>query len=362
VPIYRTKGGTGHVFVVAWTESGERLRKSFRDPADAKTHAAKVAKHLASFGGTSLLLTGEQLLAYRRALGLLGNVPVDVAVSEWAEGKAKRREEAKAQEVDVADIVREMLSAKVQAGRSHAHIRDLRYRLERFADAFHCPLAAVTPSQVSEWLLKLKQSPRSRNNFLTAARSLVRFAERRGHVPKGRVDLLGVERADSPPSEVAVYTPDELARMIAAAREDFLPFVAIGALAGLRAAELCRLNWDEIGDEHITVSAAKAKTRSRRLVPICPALSALLKPYRGKEGKVVPMEGIERLQKLTAQAARVDRKKNGLRHSFGTYRVALLKNESQVALEMGNSPAMLFANYRGLATPDAAERWFSVGT
>jgi integrase len=330
------------------------------DPADAKTHASKVAKHLASFGGTSLLLTGEQLLAYRRAIEILGDVPVDVAVGEWAAGKAKRREEAKAQEVDVADIVREMLSAKDQAGRSHAHVRDLRHRLERFADAFHCPLASVTPAQVSEWLLKLKLAPRSRNNFLTAVRSLVRFAERRGHVQKGRVDLLGVERAESPPSEVSIYAPEELGRLVAASREDFLPFVAIGALAGLRTAELCRLDWHEVNEDYIMVAALKAKTRSRRLVPVCPALSALLRPYRGMEGKVVPMENVERLQALTAQAARVDRKKNGLRHSYGTYRLALVKNEAQVALEMGNSPAMLFSNYRGLSTSDAAQRWFSV--
>jgi hypothetical protein len=31
-----------------------------------------------------------------------------------------------------------------------------------------------------------------------------------------------------------------------------------------------------------------------------------------------------------------------------------------VALEMGNSPRKLFTNYRQLATPAQAEKWFSV--
>ena len=51
---------------------------------------------------------------------------------------------------------------------------------------------------------------------------------------------------------------------------------------------------------------------------------------------------------------------NGLRHSFASYRLAIVQSADQVALEMGNSPKKLFTNYRELATPAQAERWFSV--
>ena len=53
-------------------------------------------------------------------------------------------------------------------------------------------------------------------------------------------------------------------------------------------------------------------------------------------------------------------KHNGLRHSFISYRVAVIKNVAQVALEAGNSPAMIFSNYRELVTPQDAKAWFGI--
>jgi hypothetical protein len=53
-------------------------------------------------------------------------------------------------------------------------------------------------------------------------------------------------------------------------------------------------------------------------------------------------------------------KHNGLRHSFISYRVAAIKNVAQVALEAGNSPAMIFSNYRELVTPRDARAWLAI--
>ena len=48
-----------------------------------------------------------------------------------------------------------------------------------------------------------------------------------------------------------------------------VPFLAIGACAGLRHAEILRFDWADVdlAGGHIEVKAAKAKTASRRLVP-----------------------------------------------------------------------------------------------
>jgi hypothetical protein len=47
-------------------------------------------------------------------------------------------------------------------------------------------------------------------------------------------------------------------------------------------------------------------------------------------------------------------KRNALRHSFISYRVA------QVALEAGNSPQIIFSNYRELVKPADAVKWFGL--
>jgi integrase len=74
------------------------------------------------------------------------------------------------------------------------------------------------------------------------------------------------------------------------AKEDdsLKPFLAPEAFAGLRMAELQRLEWSEIDLNRgfITVAAHKAKTRQRRLVPIADNLKEWLKPYAKANGPV----------------------------------------------------------------------------
>lgn len=53
-------------------------------------------------------------------------------------------------------------------------------------------------------------------------------------------------------------------------------------------------------------------------------------------------------------------KKNGLRHSYISYRVADIQNVNQTALESGNSPAIIFRHYRELVRPADAKKWFGI--
>ena len=53
-------------------------------------------------------------------------------------------------------------------------------------------------------------------------------------------------------------------------------------------------------------------------------------------------------------------KKNALRHSFISYRVADIQNVNQVALEAGNSAAILFKHYRELVRAEEAKKWFGI--
>ncbi len=39
--------------------------------------------------------------------------------------------------------------------------------------------------------------------------------------------------------------------------------------------------------------------------------------------------------------------------------MAIVQNEQQVALEMGNTPGMVFAHYRAIAKREIAEKWFA---
>ena len=94
-----------------------------------------------------------------------------------------------------------------------------------------------------------------------------------------------------------------------------------------------------------------------------PNLVAWLKKAVKPSGPVTPLARPEKTASEVI-AAKLDPaipwKRNGLRHSYCTYRYAILQNEHQVSAEMGNSPAMIFANYRALATKEQAEEWFAI--
>jgi integrase len=85
-------------------------------------------------------------------------------------------------------------------------------------------------------------------------------------------------------------SPGELARLLAAAPDSFKPVLAIQAFAGLRSAEVMRLDWQNVklARGHIEITAANAKTASRRIVPILPNLAAWLKDAAKKSGKIFP--------------------------------------------------------------------------
>ena len=194
---------------------------------------------------------------------------------------------------------------------------------------------------------------------------LCAYAKRRGYLPKDWDELDRLEKVKvKNGGNVAIFTPDEMAKLLSAATPEFLPALAIGAYAGLRTAEVERLDWREVhfAERFIEVTAGKAKTASRRIVPISDNLAAWLAPHVKPTGNVWGGGKITicNVQGDTSKAAGVPWKKNALRHSFCSYRLAENKNAAQVALEAGNSPQMIFQHYRQLVTEAEATRWFAI--
>lgn len=53
-------------------------------------------------------------------------------------------------------------------------------------------------------------------------------------------------------------------------------------------------------------------------------------------------------------------KKDGWRHSYASYRLALTQNAHALAEEMGNSVHMIRTHYLDLKHEDEAQKWFQV--
>src|SRR4030095_15728136 len=100
-------------------------------------------------------------------------------------------------------------------------------------------------------------------------------------------------------------------------------------------AEIKRLHWGEIDRQRgfIEVKAEKAKTAKRRIIRIQPNLAQWLAPYGAMSGAVVPTNSRKKLDAVRKAAGLKYWSKNGLRHSFASYRLAATNNAAGVAAE-----------------------------
>lgn len=260
--------------------------------------------------------------------------------------------------VDVA--VRELLRAREMDGCSKRYLGDLRVRLERFGTDFDCQtLASISSRDIDDWLRALPVGGVTRNSFRRRLSTLFTYARKRGYVQANPVE--DVERAKERHSPVGILTVEETERLLRNAQPEMVPCWAVGAFAGLRTAEIQRLSWDEIdlSAGFVEVKAEKSKTANRRLVTIQPNLQKWLAPLRKSNGPVTPTNFQSRAKHDRDRAGlRRQWPNNALRHSFASYHLAAFNDAAKLALEMGNSPRIIFVHYRELVRPsDAAQYW-----
>jgi integrase len=208
----------------------------------------------------------------------------------------------------------------------------------------------------------------TRRNYLKTMRAFIAHAVRQRWLAKDwNEDMAAIAMPGNGHGPIHLFTPDEMARLLVAAQAivpALVPYLAVGGFAGLRAAEMDRLDWAHVDFEqgHVEVPAKAAKVKGRRrLVPMTDNLRAWLAPVAEEKGKLTPPP--TRLQQLFRKVtgkAGVSWKKNALRHSFISYRCAVTNNVAQVAYEAGNSPAIIHTDYLNCRPEREALAWFAV--
>jgi integrase len=383
VKMYRTPEGRYPGFTLAWREGNERKRKKFADYAEAKKEAGSIAEKINHGENAALKLTNEDRSTYVSCCDLVDplGIHLETAVREYVEIRkilggrdpvtaaryyVKTHPDNTASK-KVAEVAAEFLAEKENHKKSNDYIVDCRYRHGAFAKSFGCDIADVTGDQINEFLDALKLSDRSRNNFRLSIGTLFEFAREKKYIPRDWDGMDTVKKINGDDDgEIVIFKPEELKAFLARARVEMIPFLAIGAFSGLRSAEIARLTWEEVFDRpgNIEVKAKKAKTRSRRLVPIQANLAKWLEPFKDKKGPVMPFTDIglqiREMCENQGDLPALKWKRNALRHSFISYRLAEVKSAAQVALEAGNSENMVFKNYREIVSPEAAHAWFSI--
>ncbi len=205
--------------------------------------------------------------------------------------------------------------------------------------------------------------PQSRRNFATVASGLFEFHRKRGAILENPCRDLDREKVRK--GDVTFWTPQEAAAILDRLDPAAVPAFVVSLFAGCRTAEVLRLTWAavDLAAGHVAVGGAVAKTQSRRLAPLPDNARAWLGQFVGAPDARLFDGDPGQFAKLVTQAcadAGVRRLANGARHSSVTYRVAVCGDVARVALESGNSPAVVHAHYRGLATAADAKAFFGL--
>jgi integrase len=380
VKLYTFRRGERSIYSLNNYVSGKRQVRQFSDYGEAKREAQSIARRLEEGQRKVFNLTDDDAATYVRALGYLKSTghALDFVVKEYADareilgGQASlieaarfwKKLNAKVKPKLIPEIVQELLASR--AKKSERHVRDLRERLGRFARDNNGYIANLTHNEVAIWLRELGLSGRSHDNFRQAIILLFRFAQKWSYLPEGKTEADKVEpMGNDSDGEIEIFTVDEMTRLLKAATNDVLPYLALGAFAGIRTAEIVRLDWQEINFEtgYIEIKKSKAKTKGRRLITMQPNLVEWLKKARKRSGPVTPLARPEKTASEVVGAKlepALEWKRNGLRHSYCSYRMAITQDENIVSAEMGNSAQMIYANYRQLVTREQAQAWFSI--
>ena len=208
---------------------------------------------------------------------------------------------------------------------------------------------------------------KSKNHLRSIVRAFLGWCMRKDYLPQNHRLLeatsMGMQMTND--GDTDFYRPDELQALLNAADDAMRPIIALQGLAGVRLQEAQRLTWQDVFGSagQIVISSAISKTRSRRTIEVCPALTAWLKPFRKNEGPLWTKSRDTWHKDFgeLVEKAKVTARRNGLRHGFCSYHLKLHCNENLTALEAGNSPSMIHAHYKGLAiTKSMAKSWFAV--
>lgn len=380
IKIYTLRNPNGYVsYQASWYEMGRRQTKTFGDLNDAKLFAQQKAVALANglVEITQATLRDVEILkACESRVSKVGG-SLSSAVEEWLSAREGlgpvslaeavqfyQRHHTGIKRITVLEAMEQFLAAKKDAQVSSSYLKVFRCQMKQFREQFGpLQLADLSTQELDRFLRSQTWGPVTKNNSRRNIVTLFKWSRDQGYLQQDKKTV--AERCMTflvPDQAPAIWTPDEMRKLLKVCMPNLLPLVVIGAFSGIRSAEIDRIDWQDVlwDRNYIEIKAKKAKTKSRRLVPLRDNLKKWLEPYRKDSGPVCQLSNHSLRLNYLGEKAGIGWRQNALRHSYASYRLAEIQDAAKVALELGNSPEKLFRHYRELVTPEAAAEWFSI--
>ena len=369
ITVYPWRHPSGREYWRFKKSDGKQVTRATLEKIKAAAKDYAQTTHRGSFSLDDL--TPEQTAIVKR---LVDASPTLAMVDEFIAWRQQHRPTT-----TLRDVRADFLAAKSKTA-GHYHERNLSRYLAMLDPLAGRPMASLSAADLRA-LLPPTAAPRSLANIRQTWVNLWRWAARNEMIAKDRADLPSI--LDLPPvvrGIPEIYSPAELQILLNNVRPCYLPWLALSAFAGIRTDEVSRikhsdkppLDWSDFHWDRklIIVRPETSKTGRRRVIPILPALEAWLKPIAKESGKMSPsiqpsgQPNMTKAGRVPSETARLGEliggwKRNALRHSFLTYRSALV-GISQTSTEAGNSESEARKSYVDAQGADVAAAWFAV--
>jgi integrase len=300
---------------------------------------------------------------------------VNALVPEDGESDVLRYLERREKSATIEAGVSAFLAGMEHSGRSERHVKALKMDLDALVKFMPGNVADATTDRLSEFIADRCEGcgeARTKQVRGTVVQ-FFRWARKQGMLPADAVTVADRLPAISVPAgSRRVLTRGEFEECLAVLPEIHLPWFLLGAWAGLRPEEAAPsatklrdgrrgISWEDIDFDFniIRISPETAKVDRPRIVPLHPCLREALWPLRGVGAicRVSPARD-KTLVMLGNKVFGGKWPADCLRHSYGSYRNAIVRSLPQVAEEMGTSVEMLHRHYHNPKPAEEGENWF----
>jgi integrase len=387
IPVRQYRRGKYVYFLVEDYTCGRRKQISFANGDEAKKRADDIAEALAA-GEKSLLELAPEKRHIVNALELLAptGLRIDYAAQILVQAlnilqpgeivtACKSYDENRPKNL-IAKTVNEFTAEFL--ARQKSRISERRYKtnssyIAALTEKLGCrQLHEIRPTELSDFVNGKAWSKKTRNDILGLYACLWSDAIVRKHATTNPASPSMIKREKVGGTEIGISQVDEVKRLLNVVEDALKPSLALWFFSGCRIAEIARLTVTEVRaglkSGCIYLEGRKTKTGVPRAVTLCENLNAWLMRYLPSHGPVLPerwstLQGLSELGRYIGRHTGISWKKNGPRHSFATYSLALHKDAPGLVRAMGNSLIQLERHYwaRAASVTEAdAKDYFSI--
>lgn len=240
--------------------------------------------------------------------------------------------------------------------------------MSKYPKLAETPIKSITVEDCRKMLEETSASPLQFNKARIILHALFKCAMKHQWCSSNPID--SIEKKIVQEREVIPLTIKEIKRLTDTAKtkkfEVCMPALGLMLWAGIRPAEVSRLQWEDIDwqEKVIVMRSRHTKTGGCRHVTIHPVLMTWLKQIKNvksKTGKICPSNWDKLWKELRRAAGFKKWQQDVLRHTYASYYIKYWHNLSRLQEEMGHRSSELlrtrYVSYRGITRASARQFW-----